>query len=97
MEIGSTFINVSHRFKVVEDILAREVEGEVVLLDIPGGIYYALNQTALPLWETIRDGKPLETALERVLAEFEIERDQAIKDLEILLNDLVKKGIIIQD
>lgn len=88
-------LSLAHQnFKVAEDILFRQVENEAVLLHVADGTYYSLNETSVLFWEALRDRQPLETAVDRVLTEYEVDRAQVVEDLEVFLRELLEYELI---
>ena len=75
------------------DILYRQVDNEAVLLHIPTGMYYSLNEIGVKFWEALRT-QTLESAIEQIVAEYSIEYSQVHRDLLSFLNDLADYGII---
>ncbi len=84
----------SQRFNVADNILCRQVENEAVLLHIPTGMYYSLNETSLSFWEALCDRQPLAPVIEKITAEYEVEYSQVLNDLKTFLQDLSEYGLI---
>jgi PqqD family protein of HPr-rel-A system len=62
------------------DVAARDIDGEVVVLDVATRQYHGLNRTAAVLWERLSDGAT-QHELARTLAEsFDIGAEQASAD-----------------
>jgi hypothetical protein len=93
LQLKEDFLN-TQRFKVAEDILFRQVQNEAVLLHIPTGMYYALNETSIIAWETLYNQLPLSSAIEKIIAEYDVEYSQVLSDLQAFLQDLLEYGII---
>jgi hypothetical protein len=76
------------------EVHAHRFDDEVVLLDLTGGEYYALNTVGARIWEELVGGKtPAEIA--RVLAsEFQVEPDRAMQDCLALTNELVARRLL---
>ncbi len=85
------------KFKLSDDVLYSQVDKEAILLHIPGGKYYSLSETSLPFWEALQNQQPLEVAVSKIISEYEVEREQVLKDLQIFLQDLSKYGLISDD
>ncbi len=81
-------------FSIVDNILFRKVENEAVLLHIPTGMYYSLNETSLSFWEALCDRQPLGPVIEKIIAEYEVEYSQVLNDLKTFLQDLSEYGLI---
>lgn len=84
----------SKRFKLANDILFRKVENEAVLLHIPTGMYYSLNETSIIFWEALRDQQPFGSVIEKITAEYDVEESQVLSDLKTFLQDLFSYGLI---
>lgn len=95
LELKEDFLN-TQRFKVAEDILFRQVQNEAVLLHIPTGMYYALNETSIIAWEALYSQQPLRYAIEKIIAEYDVEYSQVLSDLKVFLQDLLEYGVISQ-
>lgn len=84
----------SKRFKIANDILFRQVENEAVLLHIPAGMYYSLNETSIVFWEALRDQQPFDPVIEKITVEYDVEESQVLSDLKTFLQDLFSYGLI---
>ncbi|HEY9673837.1 MAG TPA: PqqD family protein [Waterburya sp.] len=86
----------TQRFKVAEDILFRQVQNEAVLLHIPTGMYYALNETSIIAWDALCNQQSLSSTIEKIIAEYDVEYSQVLSDLQAFLQDLLEYGVISQ-
>ncbi|MEP7013743.1 MAG: PqqD family protein [Acidobacteriota bacterium] len=75
-------------------ILAREIGGEMVLLDVEEATYYGLNEVGTRVWSLFVEGATLSEIEERLLVEFEVSREILEADLGGLLRDLAEHGLI---
>lgn len=80
-------------FKVADDILYRQVEDEAVLLHIPTGMYYSLNEMGVRFWEALQQQPPA-PVVEQIVAEYQVEYSQVHQDLLNFLKDLADYGVI---
>ncbi len=95
LQLKEDFLN-TRPFKVAEDILFRQVQNEAVLLHIPTGMYYALNETSIIAWEALCSQQSLSSAIEKIIAEYDVEYSQVLSDLQSFLQDLLEYGVISQ-
>jgi hypothetical protein len=84
----------SQNLKVVKDILFRQVENEGILLHVPSGNYYSLSETSLLFWNALSNQQPLEALVDKIIEEYEVDRDRVLRDLQVFLQDLIAYGII---
>lgn len=85
------------RFRVSDRVRSREVAGETVLLDLEGGIYYALDEVGTEIWNGLKEGDTLAALEERILDRYEVEPDRLSSDLRRLLQELVEKDLIVEE
>jgi hypothetical protein len=95
MEAGMAFSD-SDRFKKKEDVLLQELGGEAVLLDLGGERYYGLDEVGLRIYQSLAESKSIAETCEALLEEFEVEPAQLRSDLETLLADLLKTGLLVK-
>jgi len=93
LQVEEDFLN-TQSFNVAEDILFRQVENEAVLLHIPAGMYYSLNETSIMFWEALRTKQPFGPVIEEITAEYEVQYSQVLDDLVAFLQDLLNYGLI---
>lgn len=84
----------SARFRASEDVVAREVGGEMVLLDLVSGTYFGLGAVGSRVWERLSQGDAsLGELADLVEAEFDAPRERIEQDLAELLTQLVDKQL----
>ncbi len=78
-----------------EDVVAREVGGELVLLDLGSGTYFGLNTVGGHIWQLLEAGDQTIAALcDAVEAEFDVDRDTVERDVAVLASQLVENGLV---
>ena len=77
-----------------ESVSWRDVDGEIVALDVESGDYFTLNGSGRLLWLALLE--PVTTdALAQVLCEsFEIPQDVACSDATAFLEDLIGRRVV---
>lgn len=88
-------MQLSDTITASDDVVSREVGGEIVMLNLATGIYFGLNQVGGRIWELI-DGKTCSIAnlCEVIEAEFDAPRSDIERDILALLCDLSERGLI---
>lgn len=78
-----------------EDVVAREVGGEMVLLDLASGLYFGLDPVGSRVWERLSDGgASLAELTDLIEAAFDAPRAVIAADLERLLAQLSEKNLV---
>jgi hypothetical protein len=84
-----------------EDIVARSIEGELIIVPLVAGIgdledeLYTLNETGKAVWDRLDGKKSLKEVLAELSAEFEAPAGEIEKDLIGLLEELVRRRILV--
>lgn len=76
------------------DITWREVDDEIVVLDLASSRYLALNGSGALLWRTLVDGAEAEVLTEVLAGEFDISAQQAAHDVDAFLTQCHEMGIV---
>jgi hypothetical protein len=74
----------------------REVEGEIVALDLRTNTYLAVNRTGAALWPALVSGADREELLSRLVDAFDVTAEQAAADLDEFLAQLAAQDILEQ-
>lgn len=77
-----------------EDLVWREVEDEIVALDLKTSNYIAINRTGRSLWPLLSEGASREALIEHLVQEFDVAADQAGHDVDAFIEALNEKGLI---
>jgi hypothetical protein len=81
-------------FVISPEVLAQEVHGEIVLLDLEGEAYFGLNAVGARVWQLLREQKDIAQILDHLEGEFDVSRAQLEVDLPELLDTLVRAGLV---
>lgn len=76
------------------DVVSRVLDGEAVLLDLKEGIYFGLNEVGTFLWEQIAEGATLSGLRAQLVAEFDVDEPTADRDLQDLVAELRRRGLV---
>ena len=79
---------------ISNDVLAQEVAGETVLLDLASESYFGLDAVGTRIWQLLQAGKAETEVVDTLLGEYAVEREVLEKDVTALLGKLEKAGLI---
>jgi len=74
--------------------MARELDGDVVILDITSGRYFSINDVGALVWERLADDTDRDTLVEAVTETFDVDSATATADIDALLDQLTEAGLI---
>ena len=80
--------------RVSKSTCYRELAGETVLLQMDGGEYFGLDQTATRIWQLIVEKGDLREVESAMLAEFDVDRAVLESDLARVIDELAAKRLI---
>jgi len=88
-------IEIEQCYRRNENFVYRRIEDETILVPIKDnvgdmGSIYNLNEMGAFIWEQLDGQIKLETVKEKILAEYDVTSQEAEKDLNEFLNDLIE-------
>jgi hypothetical protein len=95
-------IKLSAVYKPSEDVVAREIEGELIIVPISSGIgnmedeLYTLNETGRAIWKKLDGRKSLIKIIEELSKEYTASNIELQKDAAGLLEELLKRNMIVE-
>lgn len=88
-------ISLDAKVSVPADVLARELQGESVLLNLKSETYFGLDEVGTRMWTVLTTSPSVGAAYEVLLAEYDVTPEKLRQDLEDLLRQLVDKGLLV--
>ncbi len=79
------------------DLDWREVEGELVALDLRESRYLAVNRTGQVLWAALADGATRDQLVERLVEAFGIEHARASADVDAFTAELESRDLLVRE
>ncbi len=72
----------------------REIEGEVVAVDLETSSYLGANEAGAVLWRALATGATKEELAALLVAEFEIDAEQAARDTDAFVAQLRENDLL---
>jgi hypothetical protein len=85
---------LADRFKISNEVLSQEVNGETVLLDLDGESYFGLNEVGTRIWQLIQSEQTVDETLRALSDEYDVSRGQLENDVSELLDKLTDAGLV---
>lgn len=80
--------------KISESVFTREVDGELILLDLKTEEYYGLDAVGHDIWKLFKDGKTLRQTHDTMLEMYDVNPEVIESDLKKLASKLIEKGLV---
>jgi len=85
-----------------DDVVVREIEGELVIVPLVSGIgnvedeLFTLNETGRAIWERLDGIKSLKELARELSAEYEAPEGEIERDLIGLVQELIKRRMLVE-
>jgi hypothetical protein len=81
----------AERLQQNERTASRVIDGKAVVITIDQNELHVLNSVGTRVWELV-DGRPLHSIIDQIVAEFEVERERAARDVCAFAEQLLAVG-----
>jgi hypothetical protein len=82
------------KVNISNDVLFQIMDQEYVLLNTQTEMYFGLDEVAARFWQLFSEGSSTQSAIEKVLTEYEVDRVVLENDLNNLLQKLESDQLI---
>jgi len=76
------------------DILASDVDGEVVMMSIEQGKYYGLDHIGAAIWNKLEETTSIASICEDLEKEYRADYKTIENDVRLFVEDLIKNNIV---
>lgn len=88
---------MTQRFRVPDTISAREVDGELVVLDLPEGEFSVARGVGPRVWGMLTAGRTVDEVVDEIVRRYDLDREQARADIDAFVGSLVEKGMLVRE
>ena len=87
-------VKFTQKVTLSPDALFQEVGGEIVILDLKSESYFGLDEVGARIWQLMQEHGDLQRVFEVMLREFDVEPDRLEADMNNLISELAKSGLV---
>jgi len=87
-------MGLTERYRIREDISWRQIDDEIIILNLETGDYFSLNETGADILKAIAEAKSLGSLLTEQQQEFDEPAEKLEANINNLLKDLLDNKII---
>jgi hypothetical protein len=80
-----------------EEIVAKVLDGEAVIINLGTGTYYSADGVGGFIWERVAEGMPVEGVAGAVVATYQVDAQRAAADLEKFLGEAIGEGLLVAE
>jgi hypothetical protein len=77
-----------------DEIVASEIDDEIVMMSIEKGAYYALDPVGSCIWELMETPIKVSELVDRLIVRYEVDRDTCERDVMVFLEELHERRIL---
>lgn len=81
------------KYRPAEEVVAKMVGDELVLLDYEREVYYGLDPIGARIWELLSTST-LSEIIDTLLGEYDVTREELAADVEALMKELETSGLV---
>jgi Coenzyme PQQ synthesis protein D (PqqD) len=86
------------RLRLREDAVRwREIDREVVAVDLVSSIYLTTNESGVRLWRRLADGATTDELVDELVEAFGIERERAAADVRSYVDALDARNLLVRE
>ena len=85
---------VDRRYHAPDSVSVREVDGELVFLDLDGGQFFVSGGVGPRVWELLTAGNSVEEITKLVSERYGVERSGVRRDVESFVAALLDRGLV---
>ncbi len=82
-------------YKAPDNYSWRDVNNELVVLNLQSGEYFTFNDVGRLIWLSVNDGKNVEDITKLVTEQYAATRDKAEADVKAFISNLLSEGLLI--
>ncbi|MDE3151002.1 MAG: PqqD family protein [Gemmatimonadota bacterium] len=83
------------RIVAAPDLLASDLAGEMVVLNLADGVYYGLDAVGAHVWRLLGVPRTVRALVDEIVSQFDVDRERCHADLLSFLADLNAHGLVI--
>jgi hypothetical protein len=87
-------MTLSDKLDIPEQVMARQVGEETVILDLASGTYFGLDAVGARIWQLASEGRTLEEVCAVLVEEYDVGAQQLERDVDELANELAAHGLV---
>jgi hypothetical protein len=87
-------IDFASRVVVPEQVLVRQLDDEIVILDLESESYFGLDEMGTAMWNELTAANSIEQAYKTLLNQYDVEPEVLRSDVQNLVQQLVEQKLL---
>lgn len=90
-------IGPDSRLRRRDRVLAQRAAGQVVLLDLDGGQYYALDEVSGRIWDLCDGSRDVSTLVSEICRDYDAPAESVEEDVLAFLGEMVEEKLVVRE
>lgn len=86
--------SLEQKISIAPNVLAQDLAGESVLLNIQTEQYFSLDDIGTQMWQTLIEKDSIQTAIDALQVEYNVEPELLQKDVKNLIEELLANELV---
>jgi len=82
------------KFKTTENFAWRNVNDEIIILNLKSGEYFTLNDVAQCIWTAVTEEKSVEEIKVKIIDEYDVSAEKAERDIDDFITGMIEQGLL---
>ncbi|WP_254565614.1 PqqD family protein [Oscillatoria sp. HE19RPO] len=87
-------ISLNQKISARPTVIAQDLAGESVLLDLQTEQYFGLDDVGTRIWQTLTAKDSIQSAIAALREEYDVEPEQLRQDVENLIQELLANELV---
>jgi len=86
--------SLDQKVSAAPNVSAQNLEGESIILNLQTEKYFGLDDIGTRICQVLIEKDSIQTAINTLLTEYDVEAEKLQQDVENLIEDLLKHGLV---
>jgi hypothetical protein len=87
-------LSLTSQVRIPDGVLSRDLQGELVILDLKTGVYFGLDPVGTRIWHLLQEHQSLQKVLNSLVEEYEVTEAVCGDDLLGFVAKMLEKGLV---
>ncbi len=89
-------MSAANRVVAAEHVRCRQFDDELVIVDLAGGEYFALDAIGMRMWSELISGKTPAEVAAALASEYSADEEQIARDCAALVDELLQRRLLVR-
>lgn len=78
-------------------VFISDKNNEIVIMNMEKGQFWGLQDVSYDIWKSLDECKNIEEIADKIVDKYEVEKDEAIRDINNIIEEMKINGLVIDD